>query len=247
LTLLHAYAPGFGPEPISARLDADPPSITMSRVPGEPLGTAPITPTQLDALATALERLHHSVPERALAGVEPQDDPAGFDAQLHRTFAARVCRTAAGVDPVVRDALAAARVFLDSGWVERCAAIGEPRPAFCLNDGNLANYLWDGASVRVVDMENAGRLDRAFDLADFVEHISPRLQAGIRAEELLDRFDLRADERARVRAYRPAFAVFWLLRLLPGGSSARRNPPGTLESQAAHLLGLLELPDLMNG
>jgi hypothetical protein len=238
LRLLHTHAPGLGPEPIAARLDELPPSIVMGRVPGEPLGTRPITSAQLDALAAVLDRLHRSIPENALADAEPQDDPARFHALLLRTFADRA-EAAAGTEPVVVEALAAARAFLDSGWVERGAAIGVPSPAFCMNDGNLANYLWDGASVRVVDLENAGRLDRAYELADFVEHISPRLRSGIRAHDVLDRLDLRADESERVRAYRPAFAVFWLLRLLPGSSSARRNPPGTLEAQAAHLLGLL--------
>jgi hypothetical protein len=238
LTLLHDYAPGLGPAPISARLDDVPPSIVMSRLPGEPLGTRPVTPEQLDAMAATLERLHRSVPEHALATAEPQDDPASFDALLRRSIAASSDAVAALGDAAVLRAVAAARAFLDSGWVERCARIGRPSPAFCLNDGNLANYLWDGATVRVVDLESAGRLDRAFDLADFVEHISPRARAGIRAEDLLGRLDLRPDERARVEAYRPAFAVFWLLRLLPGGGSARRNPPGTLEAQAEHLLSL---------
>jgi hypothetical protein len=239
LTLLHEHAPGLGPAPIAARLDAEPPSIVMSRVPGEPLGTRPITPDRLDALAVALARLHHSVPEKPLEDAEPQDDPASFDELLHRGFAARA-HAAAATEPVVRRAVAAARGFLGSGWVGRCAGIGEPSPVFAMNDGNLANYLWDGASVRVVDLESAGRLDRAYDLADFVEHISPRVRAGIRAEDLLGRLDLRPDEQARIRAYRPAFAVFWLLRLLLGGGSARRNPPGALADQAAHLLALLD-------
>ncbi|HEX4788751.1 MAG TPA: phosphotransferase [Actinospica sp.] len=237
LTLLHEYAPGLGPAPIAARLDLEPPSIVMSRVPGESLGTRPVTPDQLDALAEALQQLHASVPEKRLADVEPQNDPASFDELLHRAFAARA-HAASETEPMVRRAVAAARAFLDSGWVGRCAGIGEPSPVFAMNDGNLANYLWDGACVRVVDLESAGRLDRAFDLSDFVEHISARAHAGIRAQELLGRLGLRPDECARIRAYRPAFAVFWLLRLLPGGGAARRNPPGTLAAQAAHLLAL---------
>jgi hypothetical protein len=240
ISLLHEHAPGLGPAPISARLEDEPPSIVMSRVPGESLGPGPVTPAQLDALAAALERLHRAIPAAALATAEPQDDPAQFDELLRRNFVARAeGATEAAVDPVVHRAVAAARAFLDSGWVERGARIGEPSPAFGLNDGNLANYLWDGASVRVVDFESAGRCDRAYELADFVEHIAPRVHAGIRAEDLLGRLDLRPDEHARIRAYRPAFAVFWLLRLLPGGGSARRNPPGTCAAQAAHLLDLL--------
>lgn len=239
LRLLHDHAPGLGPEPIAAHLDERPPSIVMGRVPGEPLGSAPITPEELDALVATLDRLHRSIPESKLADAEPQDDPARFHALLLRAFADRA-QAAVGAEPVVEAALAAARAFLDSGWVERCAAIGVPSPAFCLNDGNLANYLWDGTSVRVVDLESAGRLDRAYDLADFIEHISPRLGAGIRAHDILGRLDLGEDEQERVHAYRPAFAVFWLLRLLPGSGTARRNPPGTLQAQAAHVLGLLE-------
>lgn len=238
LTLLHEYAPGLGPRPIAADLAARPPSITMSRVPGEPLGTGPVGSAQLDALAAAVDRLHHSIPENALATAGPQDTPSSFDALLRRGLAA-CTEAAAHAEPLVRKAFDAVRELLESGWVARCAAVGEPMPGFGLNDGNLANYLWDGESVRVVDFESAGRNDRAFDLADLVEHISSRRSPGlgIRAGDLLDRLDLTAGQRARIDAYRPAFAAFWLLRLLPpDGTAARRNPPGTREDQAAHLL-----------
>jgi hypothetical protein len=56
---------------------------------------------------------------------------------------------------------------------------------------------------------------------------------------VLSHLDLRGDERERIRVYRPMFAAFWLLRLLPDGPSRRRNPPGTLENQAEHLLTLV--------
>ena len=47
-------------------------------------------------------------------------------------------------------------------------------PAFGINDGNLANFLWDAetGTVRVIDFESADCNDRAFELADFAEHIS---------------------------------------------------------------------------
>jgi len=115
---------------------------------------------------------------------------------------------------------------------------GEPTPVFGINDGNLANFLWDAGTgtVHVIDFESAGRNDRAFELADSAEHISLWLRAGTGADAILGRLDLTDLERTRIRAYRPAFAAFWLLRLLPGGPSARRNPPGTLEAQAARFL-----------
>jgi hypothetical protein len=63
----------------------------------------------------------------------------------------------------------------------------------------------------------------------------------IDAEAFLDRFDLDPGERQRVTQLRRLFAAFWVMRLLPGGSAYRRNPPGTFEHQASRLLDLLSL------
>jgi len=38
----------------------------------------------------------------------------------------------------------------------------------------LANYLWDGHRIRIVDFEDAGRSDVAYELASLVEHLSAR-------------------------------------------------------------------------
>ena len=46
LRLLAEHAPRLAPEPISADLDASPPSIVMSLLPGEPLGARPLEPAQ---------------------------------------------------------------------------------------------------------------------------------------------------------------------------------------------------------
>jgi Phosphotransferase enzyme family len=240
LTLLHRFAPGLGPEPISAELDARPPTIVMSRVPGEPLGARKATAEQIDGLAAALDRMHRCVPADALATADPQDSPDEFAELLRSMFAARV-RPVEEVGAVVRKAFDAASSFVGTAWAARVASIGDPSPVFGLCDGNLANYLWDGRekTVHIVDFESAGRNDCAFDVADLVEHISLRRGSGIGADDLLNRLELRRDERRRVLAYRPAFAVFWFLMLLPGGPAHRRNPPGTLEDQAEHLLGLL--------
>jgi Phosphotransferase enzyme family len=238
LGLLHRFAPGLGPEPISAQLEADPPVIVMSRVAGQPLGTGRATAEQIDALVVALERMHGCVPAEALVEADPQDAPADVVQLLKKMLAACPVPTVA-VDPVVRDAFEAVSGFVGSDWAARAASIGDPSPVFGLCDGNLANYLWDGQDVHVIDFESAGRNDRAFDIADLVEHISLRRGSGIEADDLLSRLVLRDDEGERVRAYRPAFAAFWLLRLLPDGPSRRRNPPGTLENQAEHLLSLV--------
>ena len=242
LSLLHEYAPGLGPEPISADLDKQPPSIVMSRVPGEPLGTRRMTPEQIDALVTALDRMHGAVPAEALAEADPQDTPPSIGSLLRTMLLASVPPTeGGGAEPIVREAFEAARRVIESDWVERGANLGDPKPVFGINDGNLANFLWDAetGTVHVIDFESAGRNDRAFELADLAEHISLWLGAQTDADDVLARLELNDAERTRLRLYRPAFAAFWLLRLLPDGHSARRNPPGTLEAQAERLLGLV--------
>ncbi len=91
---------------------------------------------------------------------------------------------------------------------------------------------------RLVDFEDGGLTDPAYDLADHVEHIAARLAdvydpAGLAAAGLSD------DEQDRVDAYRPLWAAFWLVMRLPRNGGFDRNPPGTTEAQARHLIGLI--------
>jgi aminoglycoside phosphotransferase (APT) family kinase protein len=236
LNLLARYAPGLAPGPIRADLDTDPPLIAMSRVPGEPLGARLVTETQQDAIAEALSRLHHAIPPSVLATVErapgsPQLLPDRIKGM------ARACN-AGSLDPLPRQAYLAVLAWLDGGQAERAAAV-TGQPVFAQGDPNLANHLWDGNRVRLVDFEASGRGDRATELADFVEHVTVWAHAGINAEAFLDRFDLRPGELQQITQLRPLFAAFWVMRLLPGGSAYHRNPPGTFERQASRLLDLL--------
>jgi aminoglycoside phosphotransferase (APT) family kinase protein len=222
--------------PIRAELDADPPLIVMSRVPGEPLGTRPVTRVQEDAIAAALSRLHHAIPPSVLETVERAPDSSQLISARTRDMA-RAC-DAGLLDSLPRQAYRAALAWLDSGWAERFApAAGQP--VFAQGDPNLANHLWDGHDVHVVDFERSGRGDRVAELADFVEHIVVWAHAGIDADAFLDRFDLSRGERQQITQLRRLFAAFWIMRLLPGGSAYLRNPPGTFERQASRLLDLL--------
>jgi thiamine kinase-like enzyme len=153
---------------------------------------------------------------------------------------ARAC-TAGLPDPLPRQAYRAVLAWLDSGQAERAASV-TGQPVFAHGDPNLANHLWDGNSVHLVDFEASGRGDRATELADFVEHVTVWAHAGINAEAFLDRFDLRPGELQQITQLRPLFAAFWVMRLLPGGSAHHRNPPGTFERQASRLLDLLGPP-----
>jgi aminoglycoside phosphotransferase (APT) family kinase protein len=235
LVLLAEFAPGLAAVPVRADLAADPPAIEMSRLPGVPLGGSPLTAAQADALVLALGRLWKAVPGTSLAGL----GAAGANAsQLTRQVAAMLTAQH-GLDShgIVRRAWQAGADWFHGGALGR---LDGGDPVLGQGDSNLANFLWDGTEVRIVDFEDSGPSDRAFELADLVEHISAWSDAGLPAEGLLGSFDLTAAEQVGVREYRRLCALFWLVMLLPGRPGHDRNPPGTLERQAERLLRLLE-------
>jgi Ser/Thr protein kinase RdoA (MazF antagonist) len=238
LSLLARYAPGLAPEPIRADLNADAPEVVMSRVPGEPLGTRPAPDAQVDAIAAALGRLHHAVPSPVLDAVGQAgygDGPQHISDRMRKLAAA--CR-AELLDPLPRQAYDGALAWLDSGGAEKLD-LAILHPVFAHGDSNLANRLWDGSKVCLVDFEISGRDGRAQELADFVEHITVWAHAGIDTDPFLDRFDLTPAERRQIRELRRLHAAHWAMILLPGGSAHHRNPPGILERQASRTLKLL--------
>jgi hypothetical protein len=208
----------------------------MSLLAGEPLGARPVSIDQEQAIAVALNRLHHAIPPSVLASVEPAPGRPQLLPDRVRDMA-RDCDPDT-LDPQPRQAYAAVLAWLDTGAGERAASVAG-HPVFAQGDPNLANHLYDGGVVRLVDFEASGRGDQATELADFVEHITVWAHAAIDAESFLDRFDLTAVERRRITQLRRLFASFWLMRLLPGGNAHQRNPPGTFERQASRLLDLL--------
>jgi thiamine kinase-like enzyme len=111
--------------------------------------------------------------------------------------------------------------------------------ALGISDLNPANILWDGETCRLVDFEDGGLTDPAYELADHVEHLGSRLHGVYDDRALADAVGLDADGRARMDAYRPLWAAFWLAMLVPGSASWHRNPPGTTEAQAAHFMALV--------
>lgn len=235
LRMLARYAPGLAPAPVRAALDAEPAVVVMSRLPGDAMGTQPLTAGQVAAVAASIGRLHRAVPPGVLDAAEPM--PFGPAAAVARV---RAMAAAVGVpgDPAARRVLRQAGAWLDRGPVERAAARGGT-PVFGHGDANLANYLHDGGAVRLVDFEDSGRSDRAWELAIFTEHLSVHGRSQVPAELALGHFGISAAERARILQYRRLLATFWLLMLLPGGPSHQRNPPAALQHQASRLLDLL--------
>ena len=119
---------------------------------------------------------------------------------------------------------------------------GHPEPRLTvlgIADLNPANVLWVGETCRLVDFEDAGLTDPAYELTDHLEHLAGRLRGVLDGDALVRAAGLSPEEQDRMGAYRPLWAAFWLAMLLPGSAGFRRNPPGTTEAQARHLLSLL--------
>lgn len=232
LRLLADHAPRLAPEPISSDLDASPPSIVMSLLPGEPLGGRPLTPAQERALAIAIGRLWQAVPARLVTSLPGElDNPAEFVRQV-RAWAAAPSGPAS--DRTVLEAFARG-----SAWLARVEIDGTSMTPSATQrvlghgDADLSNFLWDGELVRIVDFEGAGISDRAFELAMLVEHVSAWRDGGLDADRFIDDFDLSLPERARLADWRRLAALSWLLRLRSRGN------PSLLEGQARRLVSLL--------
>lgn len=128
-------------------------------------------------------------------------------------------------------------------WLAQSALESAGRPevpnVFGPGDGNLANYLWDGEQVQVVDFEDSGLSDRAFELAEITEHVGSWVEHPLAVDAFLAHFDLTKTESARLVDCRRLLALVWLFLLAFDDADNPRNPPGTAERQASRLLGLL--------
>lgn len=235
LTLLAEHAPGLAPRPLR-REDGETPVIVMERLPGRPLAPQPLDARRTAALGTALRRLY-DVPVEAVrdAGIGPRRYGAREHVQVMQDWLAYDVDLGECRDPaLVREAVSAARAYLAA------PALPEPREtALGIADLNPANVMWDGRVIRLLDFEDGGLSDPAYELADHVEHLGSRLPAVYDVGALGAAVDLDAEARDRVAAYRPLWATFWLAMLLPGNTAWRRNPRGTTEGQAAHFLALV--------
>lgn len=236
LTLLGRHAPGLAPEPLERRTVDGTPEVVMTRLPGRSLGDAPLSPEQVSAVAAALRELY-AVP---LTGIDlPLRRYGPAEAVSHLRGWIREPRPDVG--PPVGRALDLALAWLDSEEAERLTG-PLPEEVFTHADGNLANLVWDGQRCRVVDFEDCGRSDPAYEVADLLEHVTVWLPRLVDADALVAGLDFTADRLRRLTACRRALATFWLMMLLPGHPAHHRNPPGSLERQAERVTGLIERP-----
>lgn len=219
---IHRHAPDLVPAPVTAELDASSPNVTMTVLPGTPLDGKPGA-LHLDALAAAIKQLW-AVPHDGVPITCPWRTTLPFARRLTEGPRPTGRWTADAYDAAVAWWHGPDPVLLQT-----------PPPVTVLGhgDSNLANYLWDGRRIRIVDFEDSAVSDPATELANLVEHLSARQ---LNSDAFCARFDT---DPARLRASRRLWAMFWLRLLLPGGPAERRNPPGTADAQARRLLDLL--------
>ncbi|WP_331746224.1 aminoglycoside phosphotransferase family protein (plasmid) [Streptomyces sp. NBC_00846] len=235
LTLLSAYAPGLAPAPQSADLAAEEPVVVMSRLPGEPLRGQLLSEQQLKALAVATSEMYAAVPAGALEKIPVRP---GQQHELIAKIRAWTPRARPRVSTEVGKAMDCGLDWLARSGFEQLASPDVPQ-VFGPGDGNLANYLWDGSRVRIVDFEESGLSDRPFELAEITEHVASWVDQPLDVEKFLDQFDMSATERARLLACRRLLALVWLFLLSFDAPQRPRNPPGTAERQADRLSRLL--------
>ncbi|MGW0197607.1 phosphotransferase family protein [Nonomuraea sp. NPDC003201] len=221
LNLLAEHAPGLAPEPIGYEDGV----VTMSRIDGVSLRGLLATAVHVAALVEALTELHTAVPPHVLRAVPLRP----WHLEALADWAGR-----RGERWQPRDPLADRAVKEGTRWL-RSWSPGESgvTPAFGAGDGNLANFLWDGTRVRIVDYEDSGRSDVAFELAEMAEHVSMWVDGEV---EIAHRFELSPAEERRMRDCRRLHALVWLFLL---SHEHPRNPPGTFERQVERVLATL--------
>ncbi|MDP4510910.1 phosphotransferase family protein [Nonomuraea turcica] len=221
LTLLAEHAPGLAPEPIAFEAGV----VSMTRIDGVSLRGLSVGDAQVAAMAEALDVLYAAVPPAVLETVpiRPWQRAAVRDWVRRR-----------GAEWRSRDPLADRAVKEGLRWLESWTP-GESgvTPVFWGGDGNLANFLWDGARVRRVDFEDSGRSDRVWELAEMAEHVSMWVDGEV---DIVGRFELSPPEERLMRDYRKLHGMTWLFLL---SHESPRNPPGTFRRQVERVLAIL--------
>jgi hypothetical protein len=237
LHLLDEVLPGVAPAPLRfEETDADAPVVEMTLLPGEPLAGAANA-----AAVAALVEVYAALDRIDAARFRDLPDVIGAPPQaLDRIRRRRGLATPEDLErepPVVAEAWTAAGAWLAHPDAEDVGTIR--RPCFGRGDANLANHLWDGETLRIVDLEDSGRTDTAFQLAELAEHLSNHELPGHLEDDLTAALDLDALTVHRWRQARRALAIFWLGQLVTSPKAREINGPGRAEEQAQRVLALL--------
>lgn len=179
--------------------------IEYQRRPDEAIDTQPVANSTSrsvdheDALVMALETTWRAVPpDRLGSHTGTAQNCERFTSQVRTMLTAdRQVRD----DRLVQAAYLAGIAWLRGGKFDKHFLPGDD-VVLGQRDCNLANFLWDGRRIRLVDFEDSGASDRAFELASFVEHVSVWSESCLEAEPFLAKFELSRRERSSLREFR---------------------------------------------
>ena len=235
LWLLAAQLPGLAPAPLLHDPHPSQPVVVMSLLPGGHLGARRLDRHQLAMLAEVHALLQEITPAAAAA---PLPAAVGQPADLMRRVDGCLDTAPSGRGAPWR--LRAARLWREWRAGPDPTVLLAPAPqVLSRGDPSLANCLWDGRRLTIVDFEYAGWRDRAVELADLVEHAQARNTTAADWDWFVGRFDFDAHELARHRAARRLLAFFWLTLALapprPGREPADLQPA----PQLRHITALL--------
>ena len=209
LRLLESWGETVAPRPIACQWRPHAPAIVMEQVDGESLGERSLGAAQLAAVLAARQRLYARTP--ALVDQLLPTVVGDVPAIVRRVASGEKALTLQACSEVEGAAQAVLRAWLRG---PEPGSLLQPAPlVFASGDGNLANCLWDGTSVRLVDFEYSGWSDRAFDLADLIEHVQSRATPDTLWDEVPDRLTMLPAERHRLAAARRLFSLFWVVVL----------------------------------
>lgn len=101
-------------------------------------------------------------------------------------------------------------------------------------DGNI---IWDEGRCSIVDFEDAGRGDPAYELADLIEHVTVSLRRLLDPDRVIPAIGFTPTQLTRYETYRRTFAAYWLTMLPPGPrritatpTEASTSKPGTFSN-----------------
>lgn len=211
LTLLSRRGKPTVPEPVWRSERPERPAIVMTYADGASLGSDPLAPPQLDALAGALTDVYAITPDAVAESFPDVVTPAPvMVTRVHRTWAELQATTDPEVAADRHDLFVAWRRWYSGPEPQRL--IAPTARAFGRGDPSLANLLWDGTRLTLLDFEYSGWTDPAFELADLVEHTQSRATPDHTWDQLIERFDLDPAARERHHAARRLMCLFWTAR-----------------------------------
>ena len=220
---------GLAPTPVQFE-PSDPAVVVMTLVTGRALPARALDESHAAAIGRAHRRIHQAEPDthrppshnRVRAALAMLRSNAMADLKSESSTVAAAWREAGD--------------WIRTADIER--SLSSPRLCFCRGDPNLKNYLWTDGGVVLVDFENSGYNDPAFELADFAEHANNHALTEDFLSTLAAASGLTESDVNQVRDARRLMTCFWLA-LITTRHLTNLPTTITLDEQAGRTLEVL--------